>query len=109
MLGKRNLESRAPEVKSSIIGKVARVHVNHQYDLKEVENRTRKLGTRGVSKIYPDRVKNVHIPDTKYVACVQETEAAMYDLAEGPSASQVRLSNIGKQSFFWRLRLGLCL
>jgi len=102
MLGKRDLSSRIPEIKSSVIGKVARVHQNLQFDLKEVELRNHKQLNKNHAQIYPKKYSNVGTVDSKAVACVQETEPAVYYIPEGPKHVDVkRMCQIGRQGFVW--------
>lgn len=99
-LGKRDLSSRRGEVKTSIIGTVGRVAVNSQYDLNELSIRAKKQKWNHKSKHPIISDSEIDALNSRVVACVSETEPAMYYKPNIPKDRKL-VGNLGRQPFVW--------
>lgn len=103
MLGKRDLKSRQGEIRTSVIGTVGRVAQNVQFDTNETLNRSKKKQYKRTLMVVPPAFTDIQ---TRTVACVIETEPAMYYKPNVPTDRKL-VGNLGRQGFVWTSINGL--
>lgn len=103
LLGKRDLKSRQGEIRTSVIGTVARVAQNSSYDLNELKNRESKRKYDKSSILHANLITEFN---SRIVACVMENEPAMYYKASLAKDRKL-VGNLGRQPFVWTAINGL--